>query len=153
VGGDGSTADGWWVVNGAGVDIRDQGMQNDAFVKFARDTLKAHNYDPDAAGDYNGGLRDGWALAQALQVAGDLPGGLTRANFVLAVRTMDMTNPMLLPGMKFNMSGNADAYLYESAVFQQWSTAEQVWKNQGDPLDLSGKSKPCAWNTSTQVCD
>jgi len=152
VGGDGSTANGWWVVNGAGVDIRDQSMQNDAFVKFARDTLQAHGYAPDAPGDYNGGLRDGWALAQAFQLAGQLPGGLTRANFILAVRTMDMTNPMLLQGMEFNMSGNADAYLYESAVFQQWSTADQVWKNQGDPLDLSGKSKPCAWNTSTQDC-
>ena len=153
VGGDGSTSDGWWIVNGAGVDIRDQSMHNDAFVTFARDALKAHNYDPDALGDYNGGLRDGWAVAQVLQLAGELPGGLTRANFILAVRTMDMTNPMLLQGMGFNTSGNADAYLYESAVFQQWSTADQVWKNQGDPLDLSGKSKPCAWNTSTQVCD
>jgi branched-chain amino acid transport system substrate-binding protein len=152
VGGDGSTANGWWVVNGAGVDIRDQGQQNDAFVKFARAELEARNYDPDAPGDYNGGLRDGWMLAQVLQLAGELPGGLTRANYMLAVRSMDMTNPMLLQGMKFNMSGNKDAYLYESALFQQWSSADQVWKNQGDPLDLSGKSKNCAWNTSTQAC-
>ena len=152
VGGDGSASDGWWIVNGSGVDIRDQNQQDDAFVEFARDTLEAHNYAPDAAGDYNGGLRDGWMLAQVLQVAGDLPGGLTRANFVLAARTMEMTNPMLLEGMRFNMNGNKDAYLYESAVFQQWSTAEQVWKNQGEPLDLSGKSKNCAWSTSTQAC-
>jgi hypothetical protein len=24
--------------------------------------------------------------------------------------------------------------------------------NQGDPIDLSGKSKPCAWDQAAQVC-
>jgi branched-chain amino acid transport system substrate-binding protein len=152
VGGDGAQSDGWWVVNGSGVDTKDKAMQSDAFVAFAREQLKAHGSDPDGQGDYNTGLGGGWLISQALQIAGQLPGGLSRSNFLLAERAMDMTSPMLLPGMKLNMSGNKDPYLFEGAIFQKWSSANQVWQNQGDPIDLSGKSKPCAWNQATQVC-
>jgi branched-chain amino acid transport system substrate-binding protein len=152
VGGDGAQSDGWWVVNGSGVDTKDKAMQSDAFVAFAREQLKAHGSDPDGQGDYNTGLGGGWLISQIVQIAGQLPGGLTRANFLLAERTMDMTSPMLLPGMKLNMSGDKDPYLFEGAIFQKWSSAEQVWKNQGEPIDVSGTSKPCAWNQATQVC-
>jgi branched-chain amino acid transport system substrate-binding protein len=152
VGGDGAQSDGWWVVNGSGVDTKDKAMQSDAFVTFAREQLRAHGSDPDGQGDYNTGLGGGWLISQAPQIAGQLPGGLTRSNFLLAERTMDMTSPMLLPGMKLNMSGDKDPYLFEGAIFQKWSSADQVWVNQGDPIDLSGKSKPCAWDQAAQVC-
>ena len=49
-------------------------------------------------------------------IAGQLHGGLTRTNLMLAQRAMDMTNPMFtLPGVKFNMNGNKDAYLLEGS--------------------------------------
>jgi hypothetical protein len=63
-----------------------------------------------------------------------------------------MTDPMLVEGMKFNMDGNKDAYLLEGGVFQKWDAAKQVWVNQGDPIDLSGKSSPCAWDSTRGVC-
>jgi branched-chain amino acid transport system substrate-binding protein len=152
VGGDGMAADGWWVVNGSGIDIKDKSLRSDAFVAFARDQIKARGLDPDGTGDYNTGLGGGWLIAQLLQIAGTLPGGLTRSNFILASRTIDMTDPMLLEGMKLNASGNKDPYLFESAIFQKWSAADQVWHNQGKPVDVSGVSKPCAWNPTAQVC-
>jgi branched-chain amino acid transport system substrate-binding protein len=153
VGGDGAQADGWWVVNGSGVDLKDPGMRGDAFVSFAREQLKAANHDPDGSGDYNTGIGAGWLVAQILQTAGQLPGGLNRSNFVVAERAMDITSPMLLEGMKVNMSGNKDPFLFESAVFQKWSAANQAWQNQGKPIDLSGVSKPCAWNPTAQACE
>jgi branched-chain amino acid transport system substrate-binding protein len=152
VGGDGTASDGWWVVNGGGIDIKDRSMQSDAFVAFVRDQLKSHSYDPDGTGDFGTGVGDGWLIAQLLQIAGQLPGGISRSNFILAERTMDMTSPMLLDGMLLNTNGNKDAYLFESAIFQKWSSSEQVWKNQGAPIDLSGKSKPCAWDATSAVC-
>ncbi len=152
VGGDGSAADGWWVVNGGGVDLKDPNRFDDAFVAFARDLLTSSGVDPGAPGDYSVGVAAGWLISQALQVAGALPGGLTRSNLLLAERGMDMTSPMLFEGMQLNMDGNADPYLFESGILQTWDAAGQSWVNEGDPIDLSGRSKPCAWNTSSGTC-
>ncbi|MPY92589.1 MAG: ABC transporter substrate-binding protein [Acidimicrobiia bacterium] len=152
VGGDGSSADAWWVVNGGGVDLEDPNQFDDAFVAFARELIESAGLDPDAPGDYGSGVGSGWLISQVLQIAGDLPGGLTRSNYLLAERTMDMTNPMLLEGMQLTMNGNADPYLFESGVLQTWDAAGQAWVNQGDPIDLSGRSEPCAWDGSKGVC-
>ena len=45
-----------------------------------------------------------------MKIASALPGGLTRANFIVAIRSLDMTAPFLIEGAKFNMNGNKDAY-------------------------------------------
>ena len=63
-----------------------------------------------------------------------------------------MTHPWLLSGVKFNLDGNADAYAVEGSEIGQWSSAEQRWVPQGSIIDLSGKSKNCAWNFSTATC-
>ena len=34
-----------------------------------------------------------------------------------------MTNPQFLPGIKFNMNGNADAFFLEGSDISQWSVA------------------------------
>ena len=70
-------------------------VQTIPFIAFARDLLKSHGFDPKASGDYGSGRRrSAWPMAQALQIAGQLPGGLTRSNLIVAMRSMDMTNPM-----------------------------------------------------------
>lgn len=152
VGGDGSASNGWWVVNAGGKDINDPTQKDDAFIAWARGLLQAHNIDPKISGSLNTGLGDAWTLVQALRIAGELPGGFSRSNFILAQRAMDMTNPMLLEGMRFNMNGNKDAYLLEGGVFQKWSCQRQVWETQGNPIDLSGRSSPCAWDSATSLC-
>jgi hypothetical protein len=58
----------------------------------------------------------------------------------------------VLPGIAFNMNGNKDAYLGEGGIFQKWDVAKQVWVSEGDPIDLSGKSKNCAWDASAGNC-
>ena len=37
-----------------------------------------------------------------MRIAGELPGGINRTNVILALRTMDMTHPMLLDGVRFH---------------------------------------------------
>jgi len=152
VGGDGSASEGWWIVNGGNKDIEDPAQQSDPVVKWARDMLTAHGIDPNADNNLGLGMIYGWAWAQVLQIAGQLEGGLTRSNVILATRSLDMINPFQLPGLRFRMDGNKDAYLTEGGIYQQWETAKQSWVNRGTVLDLGGKSKNCKFDQSTGVC-
>jgi hypothetical protein len=52
------------------------------------------------------GFNYGWPMVQFLQIAGQLDGGLTRTNLILAQRAIDMTHPYLLPGVRLHMDGN-----------------------------------------------
>ena len=86
-----------------------------------------------------------------MRIAGELPGGINRTNVILALRTMDMTHPMLLDGVRFNMSGNRDAYFIEGSEIARYDSARQEWVVQ-DVIDLSGKSQNCAFDQATQAC-
>ena len=99
----------------------------------------------------NLGMFYSWALAQGMIIAGQLDGGLNRSNLIVALRSMDMTNPQLLQGIKFNMNGNKDVYFLEGSDISQWSSAQQAWQQQS-LVDLSGQTKPCAWNQATSTC-
>jgi hypothetical protein len=50
------------------------------------------------------------------------------------------------------MDGLNDAFIVEAGIFQTWSAASQVWVNQGNVINIDGKSKPCAWDQSTSSC-
>ncbi len=91
-------------------------------------------------------------LEQAVRIASQLDGGLTRVNFMIALRNMDMTAPFLLEGAKLNMHGNKDAYFVEASEFGKYDSAQQSFVKQGDVIDLSGKSSNCAWDQSTASC-
>ena len=77
---------------------------------------------------------------------------MTRTNFQLALRSMDMTSPMLLPGLQLHMDGLKDAYMVEGGVFQRWDAAKQTYENQGSVINLDGKAKLCAWNQASSTC-
>ena len=53
------------------------------------------------------GAIGGTEEAMRLVIAGELDGGLTRANLMVAARSMEMTHPMYLDGIKFNLNGRA----------------------------------------------
>jgi hypothetical protein len=91
-------------------------------------------------------------MTQALIIAGELDGGLTRTNFMTALRALDMTHPYLLEGIRINMKGNSDAYFVEGGIYQTYDSAKQTWVSQTDIIELSGKSKPCAWDQSIGNC-
>jgi hypothetical protein len=89
-----------------------------------------------------------------MKIAAELPGGLSRPNLMVAARAMNMTNPNLLTGIKYNMSGNDDPYPTEGSEFSVYNAAKQSWEIQTDLgiIELSGKSKACAWDQATSSC-
>ena len=152
VGGDGSVSDGWWTVGGGQLDFNSTAYDNDAFVAWGRKLLADAGYDYKASASFGTGFFYSMPIIQALEIAGKLPGGLTRSNFVLARRTMEFTHPTLLPGIKYNMSGNSDAYNVEGSEIAKYDSAQQQWIQQGPIVELSGKSKNCAWDQTTSTC-
>ncbi|MFN0028903.1 MAG: ABC transporter substrate-binding protein [Acidimicrobiales bacterium] len=152
VGGDGSASDGWWIAGGGNRDLNAGSEDNNPFVKWAREELKKGGYDYKSSGSLGLGFNYGWPFWQAVQIAGALEGGFNRANFILAVRSMDMTNPNLIEGIKFNMNGSKDAYPIEGSEFAKYDFKLQTWVQQGAVVELSGKSSNCAWDQSVGNC-
>jgi branched-chain amino acid transport system substrate-binding protein len=144
------TSDGWWSAGGGMKDIASHSFDQDPWVVAGREWLTAAGYDYKEP-IMNLGLSYAWTLQQGLLMGGDLPGGLTRSNLMIALRSMDMTNPQTIPGIKYNMNGSADAFLLEGSDISQWSVKEQAWMQQ-DIIDLSGKTKNCAWDQAAAIC-
>lgn len=152
VGGDGSASQGWWIVNGGNKDLQDPAQQSDPVIRWAKDMLAARGIDPNIETNLGLGMIYGWGWVQVLQIAGQLDGGLTRTNLLLAIRSIDMTNPFQLQGISFHMDGNKDAYLTEGGIYQQYDAAKQTWVSQGNVINLDGKSKNCNFDQSASVC-
>jgi branched-chain amino acid transport system substrate-binding protein len=154
VGGDGVAADGWWIAGGGNKDFNDKTLAGDPYVAWARDLLAKSGHPSENSSQLSGGFNYGWPVVEALEIAADLPGGMSRPNFMLAARTLDMTNPILLDGIKYNMAGNSDPYPIEGTEIAIFSAEAQSWKVQTDfgLIDLSGKSKPCAWSQASSTC-
>jgi branched-chain amino acid transport system substrate-binding protein len=153
VGGDGKASEGWWIVNGGSKDVRDPEQQKDPIVIWAREIIKAHGDDPDSAAELGLGMIYGWAWAQVLQIAGELDGGLNRANLILAARALDMNNPLQLPGMVFHADGNKDSYYTEGGVFQQFDVAKQSYISKTELFNLDGASKNCNFQPAVGSCE
>ena len=86
-------------------------------------------------------------------MAGQLDGGLTRANMIVAMRSMQMTPSAYLWGIKANMAGNSDSYWIEGSEIAQYDSATGNWNATGPIIELSGKSPNCAWNQATSACE
>jgi branched-chain amino acid transport system substrate-binding protein len=152
LGGDGMAGDGWWILSPGLKDMRDTAFDSDPYVVWLKDEMRKQGIDPLSSSNLSGGINYGFPVWQSLLIAGQLDGGLTRANFQLALRAFDMTSPMLLPGMKLHMDGLKDAYPVEAGVFQTWDAAKQTWVSQGNVIDLDGKAKLCTWDQATASC-
>ena len=63
-----------------------------------------------------------------------------------------MTNPYYLTGIRWNLDGAKDAYWIEGTDVSQWSAANQRWEQQGNVVELSGKSSNCAWDQAVSLC-
>jgi len=114
--------------------------------------MKADGFDPNSPATLGLGANLAFPPVQALAIAGQLDGGLNRTNFRLAMRSIDMTPPMLLPGIRLHLNGLKDAYIVESGLFRRWDAAKQTDIRQGDVIDLDGRAKNCAWDRAASVC-
>ena len=86
----------------------------------------------------------GWNHVEALRIAAELPGGVSRTNLMLAVRSLDLDHPYLHDGIAFQMNGLDDPHLIEGSNWARYSAADRAWQEQG-VLDLNGTVPPCAW--------
>jgi branched-chain amino acid transport system substrate-binding protein len=152
LGGDGSAGDGWWLLSPGIKDLKDPAFQEDAYVKWLRAALKDKGINPDSSVYLGSGINWAFPVVQSLAVAGQLEGGVTRTNLMLALRSIDMTSPMMLPGLRLRMDGLNDAYPVEGGVFQKWDSAKQSYVTQGSIINLEGKTAPCHWDQSAAVC-
>ena len=152
VGGDGSQSDGWYIVGGGFKDFNAEALSNDPFVAWGRKQLAANGLDYKLSGSFGQGYWFGWVWTQNLIIAGELDGGLTRSNFVLAQRAFEGTSPVHLPGIRINMSGNKDSFFLEGSDLSIWDSAKQEWVLEGNVIELSGKTKNCTWDTASLSC-
>ena len=152
VGGDGSQSNGWYIVGGGQKDIVVAAEQGDAFSKWAVDFLADNGLDAKLSSNFGNGFYQAWMWTQVLQIAGELDGGLTRTNFVTALRAFEGTSPVHLSGIKINLNGNADGYPLEGSDLSVYDSAKQSWVVQGNIIELSGKSPNCTWDPSVNSC-
>ncbi|MPY92592.1 MAG: ABC transporter substrate-binding protein [Acidimicrobiia bacterium] len=147
----GGAADGWYAVGGGYRDIMAAENDDDPWMVFARQVLADQGLDYKESSSFNSGFFYSWPWIQALLIAGELDGGLTRANFNLAFRALDMTHPHLYPGVQFNMDGGKDAFFVEGSDITRWDEAAQTWQLI-TVVDVSGRTKPCHWDPTANAC-
>ena len=144
IGGDGSAANGWHMFNPGIKDIKDPSINSDPWMVFIKDLLTKKGIDPQSSSSLGNGMGYAWPYVQTLLIAQALPGGLTRANLVVAHRAISMTPPTHLWGIKEEMNGNKNAYLIEGGQFAVFDSGKQIWVLERNLIDLNGKSSLCA---------
>ncbi len=140
----GEAADGWWIIGGGSKDSTDPKFIDEPFIAFANSNLEAAGLDP-AVSLYATGYTYGYPYGEALRIAAELPGGLNRTNFILAVRAIDIYHPMILDGIITQFNGNADAYFVEGSDFSQFDATAQSWNQVSDVVDVNGQTPNCVW--------
>ncbi len=140
----GDAGDDWWIFGGGAKDTSDPAYITEPFIAWLNDNLDAAGLDSSIS-LYGTGYWYGYPYVESLRTAAALPGGLTRTNFILAVRAVDVYHPMLLTGMTFAMNGAVDAYAVEGSDLSQYDASQHTWNQIGDVIDLNGLSVNCVW--------
>ena len=148
----GMAADGWWIAGGGWKDSQDANYIDDPYMKFINETLESDGLDQTVS-LYGVGFGDyGWSYNEVLRVAAELPGGLSRTNFILALRTFSGKHPKLLDGIEFGAWGASDGYFVEGSDFSQFDATNQAWVQVGDLVDANGLSPNCRWDKDNGGC-
>ena len=144
----GDAGDGFLIVGGGNIATTDAQYADDPYIAFLNETLTAAGLDATVGLYCTGFGNHGWPWVETLRIAAELDGGLTRTNFMLALRAFSGDNPSLLPGISFAMNGSEDAYFIEGSDISQYDAANESWIQQGDVVDLNGSSPNCQWSES-----
>lgn len=147
----GLAGDGWLIVGGGAKDCTDPAHSTEPFVEFANSNLEDAGLDPGLS-LYGVGYVYAYPYVEALRVAADLPGGLTRTNFILAIRTLDIDHPMLMDGIKFRLNGNVDPFPIEGSDFCKYDARARAWLTTGDTIDVTGDTPSCWWDPHHGGC-
>ena len=147
----GDASDGWWIVGGGAKDTTDPNYTGEPFITWLNANLEAGGLDP--SNSLNGvGYFYGYPYVEALRVAADLPGGLTRTNFILAVRSLSIYHPLLFDGIAAEFNGAEDAYFVEGTDYSQFDVDAQSWIVVGDTIDFNGQSPLCPFDREANAC-
>ena len=153
----GDDGDGWYIVGGGVKDTTDPALiGNDAFIDFIIESLEANDLDPTIS-MFGNGYMLGYPYVEALRIAAELPAsagnpaGVNRANFMLAVRAIDIHHPIFLDGITFAMNGNADAFPIEGTDFSQYDSSTHSWIV-SNVIDVNGASGNCIWDKDNGGC-
>ena len=140
----GKAGDGWWAVGRGGKDSTDPKYVDEPFIAFMKSNLEAAGLDPASSSLYAAGYTYGYPYVEALRIAAELPGGLTRTNFILAVRSLSIEHPMYLDGIAAEFNGNRDAFFIEGAEVVRFDAKSQSWETYG-AIDVNGQTPNCEW--------
>ena len=153
----GSHAHGWRIVNHGRKDNTDPTYSDDPFVSFVNARLKVDGTSPSSSTFrsrpewlYGLGYFYGYPYAEALRIAAELPGGLSRTNLMLAVRSLDIRHPMLVDGITFRFDGANDAYAIEGSSFDRLDF--RLWRTVGGIIDVDGETPNCNYDKDTERC-
>jgi ABC-type branched-subunit amino acid transport system substrate-binding protein len=144
----GEAAEGVFAVRGGQKDVFDPAYADDPFVRFVDELLPDSPFkflQATGVGTY------GWSHVEALRIADELEGGLTRSNFMLAMRALRLEHPMLIDGVAFGVNGNADAYYIEGSDITVFDAQQLRWIIQ-EVVDVDGQTPNCAWDTESGQC-
>ncbi len=142
----GGAGHGWWIVGGGAKDTSDPSYIREPFISWVNDNLDAGGLNASIS-LYGTGYWYGYPYVESLRIAAALPGGLTRTNFILAVRSVDLYHPMLLSGLTFQLDGASDAFAVEGSDFSQYDAFRHVW-NLVSVVDVNGQTPTCSWRWS-----
>ena len=141
----GDNAEGWITIQTT-KDVIDTRFDGDEFVELSRQVVTDGGFAVDD-GFTGQGIANAYPLVENLRVADALPGGLTRTNMMLAVRTMRLEHPLLLEGIAFELNGVADGHTIEGGQFVQYTVAEGADEGSLEPIgnvfDVNGTTPPC----------
>jgi hypothetical protein len=140
----GETADGYLTIGGGLKGTVDPQYADDPYIAFVNSELDAAGFDPSIALYGNGFGLFGWTWVETLRIAAELPGGLTRSNFLLAARGMQLVHPMTVEGIPFAVAGIDDAHYVESSDVARFDAAQQQWILSGI-ISAEGETPNCPW--------
>ncbi len=141
----GEDANGFLVVGGGLKSTTDPQYASETFVAFINRLIAEAGYDPANGLIGTGAGFFGWNHVEALRLAAELPGGLTRSNLALATRVFDLEHPMMLSGIAFSTEGSFDSFFIEGSEFSRYDASVQSWVREGRIIDVNGVSPNCAW--------
>ncbi|MDG2113736.1 MAG: hypothetical protein P8N02_14110, partial [Actinomycetota bacterium] len=148
----GDAADDWWIIGGAFKDhLSDANFRQEPYADWIVEVLEGDGLDPNIS-LLGWGWRYGWPIWQVYAIAAELPGGLSRTNVALTVRTFDMPHPSFLSEIVMGFNGNDDAYYTEGSEISRFDAESQAWIQIGDIIDLNGTSPNCAWDKDAGGC-
>ena len=147
----GAAADDWLSIGDGSKDTTVARHADEPFIKFVNQNLE------DAGADtinplYGFGYRDGYPYVEALRIAAELPGGITRTNLILAMRSLDIDHPMYLDGIRLRLNGNSDAYLIEGSDVLRFDADAQSWGAPIEVINVEGETPNCAWDLDAGHC-